>query len=72
MHHSIDRYVRFPEVRELTGLSRTTLYLGMATGTFPRNYALGQRARGWKASEVNRWIASRQPVDHVSAGAAGP
>jgi len=52
------RILRRPEVEALTGLKKTTIYDAMQRGDFPRSIALGDRARGWLASEVTAWIES--------------
>jgi prophage regulatory protein len=54
-----DSYLRFPAVRERTGLSRTTIHRLIRAGTFPAPKSLGVRAVGWKASAVTTWCASR-------------
>ena len=50
------RILRLPEVRARTGLSRSTLYLRMAEGRFPKPIALGERAVGWIEAEVDAWL----------------
>jgi prophage regulatory protein len=54
-----DSYLRFPQVRERTGLSRTTIHRLIKAGSFPRPKSLGARAVGWKLSAVKSWCASR-------------
>jgi prophage regulatory protein len=51
--------LRLPEVKARTGLSRSTIYLKMAEGSFPEPIALGVRSVGWIESEVDAWIAQR-------------
>lgn len=51
--------LRLPDVQAITKLSRTTLYRLTANGDFPKPIALGQRAVGWRLSDVNEWIAAR-------------
>jgi prophage regulatory protein len=51
--------LRLPSVKERTGLSRSTLYLRIAAGSFPAPISLGGRAVGWLESEVEGWIAGR-------------
>lgn len=51
--------LRLPQVKSLTGLSRSSIYNGMKEGTFPASIALGPRAIGWRASEIDTWITSR-------------
>ena len=50
------RFMRLPEVRSVTGLSRSHIYQLISRGEFPRQYKLGGRASGWLESEVNCWI----------------
>ena len=56
MTHSI---LRLPAVKASTGLSRSTIYLRIAQGVFPRPVSLGARAVGWPASEVAALNAAR-------------
>lgn len=51
--------LRLPSVKERTGLARSTLYLRIAAGSFPKPIGLGGRAVGWLESEVEEWIAAR-------------
>ena len=46
-------------VTRATGLSRSTIYLYISRGLFPKPRKLGPRAVGWYASEVFAWIADR-------------
>lgn len=60
-----DRILRKAEVLFFTGLSHTTLWRLEQEGQFPRRVLLSKGAVGWRASEVEAWIAERQ-------AAAGP
>jgi prophage regulatory protein len=51
--------VRLPQVKAQTGLSRSTIYQLMADGNFPKSIALGPRAVGWLASDIDDWIDAR-------------
>ena len=54
------RFIRLPEVKNLTGLSRSTIYCLIGNGTFPRQIPIGGcRAVGWLESEIQGWIAER-------------
>ena len=55
----MQRILRLPDVKTLTGLSRSTIYLRMAEGKFPQQISLGSRAVGWINSEVIDWIEHR-------------
>ena len=51
--------LRCKQVQARTGLARSTIYLNIKSGTFPRPVLLGARAVGWLESEVSDWIAER-------------
>jgi prophage regulatory protein len=51
--------LRCKQVQARTGLARSTIYLHVKTGEFPRPVRLGARAVGWLESEVCDWIAGR-------------
>lgn len=51
--------LRLPNVKARTGLSRSTIYLRIAEGSFPTPVSLGGRAVGWIEGEVNDWLARR-------------
>ena len=48
--------LRLQAVKSRTGLSRSTLYLRIAQGTFPKQIELGTRAVGWVEEEVEAWL----------------
>lgn len=48
--------LRLPAVKARTGLSRSTIYLRVSEGNFPKPISLGGRAVGWIESEVNDWL----------------
>ena len=51
--------LRRKQVEDRTGLSRSTIYLAIQQGTFPRPINLGARAVGWLDHEIEAWLASR-------------
>jgi len=54
-----DTILRLPDVKTSTGLSRSSIYLRIAQGEFPKPVSLGGRAVGWPASEVAALNAAR-------------
>ena len=52
----MDRVLRFPEVRRLTGLSRTTIWEQEKAGKFPKHIQISARAVGWCESHVSAWL----------------
>lgn len=59
-----ERLIRLPEVKLRTGLARSTIYLYMSLGTFPKNRKLGMRGVGWVESEIVAWVMSRIEQPH--------
>ncbi|MEJ1381087.1 MAG: AlpA family transcriptional regulator [Candidatus Sedimenticola sp. (ex Thyasira tokunagai)] len=59
MTHSI---LRLPTVKARTGLSRSTIYLRISEGRFPKPISLGGRAVGWVEAEINDWL--NQQIDN--------
>lgn len=51
--------LRMPQVRELTGLPRSTLYLYVKRSQFPKPVKLGVRTVGWIKEEVEQWLRQR-------------
>lgn len=57
------KILRLREVKEMTGLSRSTIYAEIAKGRFPKQIQLtGARSVGWHESAVAQWVESRQQV----------
>jgi prophage regulatory protein len=52
-------FLRLPEVRKRTGLSRSSIYDYSRKGKFPRPVRLGLRGVGWPESEITAWIKAR-------------
>jgi prophage regulatory protein len=64
MTHTI---LRLPAVKASTGLSRSTIYLRVSQGTFPRPVSLGGRAVGWVEEEIQSWLAERIAASRKAA-----
>lgn len=48
--------LRLPTVQARTGLSRSTIYLRVSQGMFPKPVSLGTRAVGWVEAEIQEWL----------------
>lgn len=57
------RIIRIREVMALTGLSRSSIYLGIKQRTFPGQLKLSVRSSGWLRSEVIDWVNTRPRKD---------
>jgi prophage regulatory protein len=51
--------LRRKQVEKRTGLSRSTIYLRIQEGTFPKPVSLGARTVGWIENEIQEWLAAR-------------
>jgi len=51
--------LRLPAVKARCGLARSTIYLRVSEGAFPKPVSLGSRAVGWLESEIDAWIKSQ-------------
>ena len=59
---SAPAFLRRKQVEARTGLSRSTIYLYIKNGAFPKPVPLGPRAVGWLESDIGDWIAERLKV----------
>ena len=48
-----------PEVEARTGLSRSTIYAWMQSGSLPQPVKLGARLVAWRESDISNWLDSR-------------
>jgi prophage regulatory protein len=55
-HHKL---LRLPEVKATTGLSKSTIYVRISEGTFPKQIPLGPRLVVWVESDIQNWIAEQ-------------
>jgi len=59
MNTTSQRMLRLPEVRDITGVSRSSIYKWVDEGAFPRPKQLGARAIGWDSRELTDWMDKR-------------
>ena len=52
-------FVRLPQVKEMTCLSKSGIYRLMESGDFPRQVALGARSVVWVRSQVEDWCSQK-------------
>jgi prophage regulatory protein len=53
------RFLRLAQVKEITGLSRSTIYRYMDKGMFPKHYDLGPRTVAWLEQDIQGWFGQR-------------
>lgn len=56
MSHTI---LRIPAAKAQSGYSRSTIYLRITQGLWPKQVSLGPRAIGWPANEITALNAAR-------------
>ena len=70
----VNKILRLPAVKAVTGLSRSTISLRISQDRFPKPVSLGGRAVGWVEAEITEWldqqIENSRKADHSSIGAA--
>ncbi len=59
MNNSSYGFLRLPQVKSVTGLSKSTIYARIAEGTFPKQIALGPRLVAWVESDIQKWITEQ-------------
>jgi len=59
--------LRLPAVKARTGLSRSTIYLRVSEGCFPKPISLGGRAVGWIEAEIQDWLEKRIEASRKAA-----
>jgi len=52
-------FLRLPQVKQRTALSRSSIYAKIARGEFPPPINLGVRAVAWLDDEITKWISDR-------------
>ena len=50
------KFLRLQQVKETTGLSKSSIYARIAEGTFPKQIPLGPRLVVWVESDIQKWI----------------
>jgi prophage regulatory protein len=56
---NLNPILRLPAVMEATGFSRSSIYAYVQAGKFPSPIHIGDRAVGWKSSEIFAWLEQR-------------
>ena len=54
------------EVISMTSLSRSTLYVMINEGSFPKPLKLHERKIGWLPADIEEWISKLQRVEYIA------
>lgn len=57
------RLLRAPEVSEITGMARSTIWRLERDGNFPARRKITPRLVGWLSDEIEEWLRSRPAVE---------
>ena len=60
-------FLRLPDVKAATGLSKTSLYALIKEKSFPAPVRLGPRAVAWVKSEIRQWAIERVQASRPAA-----
>lgn len=55
-----DSYARMNQTMARSGRARSTIDKDMSAGTFPTQVKIGEKAVGWKNSELSAWMSARE------------
>lgn len=63
------KFMRLPEVKEKTGLSKSAIYKKIKEREFPVSVPIGSRTVAWLESDINEWLEWRVQVrDRANKG----
>ena len=53
------RFIKLHQVKDITSLSKSSIYRLMGEGEFPKQVALGVRSVVWVKSQIDDWCESK-------------
>ena len=59
MKNMNQKLLHLPQVKSITGLSKSTIYFRISEGTFPKQIPLGPRLVVWVESDIQNWITEQ-------------
>ena len=65
-------FLRLPEVKSVTGLSKSSLYALIRANSFPAPVQIGPRTVAWVRSEIKQWAAERIKASRTAVPAPSP
>ena len=63
---TMEQIIKLSELKDIVGLSRSSIYRMSSEGKFPKPIKLGERSSGWLQSEVEQWIEERIAISRNS------
>jgi prophage regulatory protein len=69
---TLQKFLRNPDLDQITGLSRSARYEQIAKGKFPRPIPIGENSVGWLEGEIIEWQKSRLAEREAGVKLKGP
>ena len=63
------RLLKLPEVVQMTGVPKSSVYWRVSRGEFPRPLKIGERASAWNSDEIDAWIVAKIEAARDTAAA---
>lgn len=60
-----NKFLRIPQVMELTGLAKSTVWLWVKQGKLPSPIKLSTRVTVWKQSDIEEWINAQSNEEEL-------
>jgi prophage regulatory protein len=52
-------FLRIKEVMKMTGIARSTIWLWVSEGKFPKPIKLSPRITVWESNKINNWMENK-------------
>ena len=62
----MNKFIKLPTVKSMTGLSKSSIYAMMKKGEFPNSIAIGNRAVAWVEAHIEQWIEEKISLSQVA------
>ena len=59
------KFIRLPEVKQKTGLPKSSIYRQISERTFPKQIPIGVKTVVWLESDIQKWIQERISKSHL-------
>ena len=56
------QFIRLSKVKEITSLSKSSIYRLISQGDFPKQIQIGKRSVVWVRSDINNWINQKLKI----------
>jgi prophage regulatory protein len=53
------KFIRLPEVKQKTGLPKSSIYRQISENTFPKQISIGTKTVVWLESDIQKWMEEK-------------